>query len=455
MVKKELTRRAFLGAAGTTLAAPALCLAQGKRQPNLIVIVTDDQGIGDVGCYGHPEVQTPHLDALAKRGVRFTNWYSNSPVCSPSRASLLTGQYPEKHGLLDVLASTAQFNTPGLKPQQPTLANCLKGVGYQTAHFGKWHVGSAAHSRPNAVGFDHFFGFYSGWTDSLSHRYYTLGRGQSEILHDLWRNGEEVWRDTEYQTELLGREAMDWIRQQKVGKPFYANLWFGAPHYPMMAPEKYLARYPKSMDRDRRLHLAMVSAVDDQVGVLVKQLEKQRLLDSTVIFFQSDNGATSETRADHAGRSYRGGSNAPYRGFKQGLFEGGIRMPAMLSWPEKVKPRVENGLGAGLDLMPTFLNWAGAKVPDGIDGVNQTSMILDGKASGRDDLHWIYQDSRAVRKGPWKLIENPPKFPGDEFGEVKDKLWLSNLDTDPQERKNWAGERAEVVAQLRPLLPRA
>lgn len=442
------------------LAAPSCFSAQnsngaGAGRPNFLVVVTDDQGIGDLGCYGHAEVKTPHLDRLAQRGVRFTNWYSSSPVCSPSRASLLTGLYPEHHGLLDVLTSTAQFNTPGLKPNQPTLATGLKAAGYRTAHFGKWHMGSAAHSRPKAVGFDHFFGFYSGWTDAYSHRYYTLGRGQSEILHDLWRNDEEAWRDNEYQTEVLGQEAAAWLREQKPGQPFYANLWFGAPHYPMIAPEKYLARYPKTMDRDRRLHLAMVSAVDDQIGALVAQLERQRLLDSTVIFFQSDNGATAETRADHAGRPYRGGSNAPYRGFKQGLFEGGIRMPALLSWPGKVKPRVEQGLAGAIDIMPSFLAMAGAAAAAGLDGRDQRPLLLEGKASARDTMHWLYVGSRAVRQGPWKLIENPPRFPADPLGEVKDKLWLSQLEADPGETKNWAATNPEVVARLEPLLPRA
>ena len=188
-------------------------LVAAAARPNFVVIYTDDQGIGDVGCYGHAEVQTPNLDRLAKSGARFTNWYSNCPVCSPSRASLLTGQYPERHGILDVLTSTAQFNTPGLKVGEKTLAGELKKAGYRTGHFGKWHLGSAPHSRPKAVGFDEFFGFYSGWTDAISHRYYTLGRGQSEILHDLWHNEEEVSRDGQYQTEILGSEAVAFVKQ--------------------------------------------------------------------------------------------------------------------------------------------------------------------------------------------------------------------------------------------------
>ena len=444
-----MKRRSFLAAgAGAALSGSAI------TRPNFLVLCTDDQGIGDVGCYGHPEVKTPNLDRLAQSGARFTNWYSNSPVCSPSRASLLTGQYPERHGIIDVLTSTAQFNTPGLRVGERTLAGELKQAGYRTGHIGKWHLGSAAHSRPRAVGFDEFFGFYSGWTDSYSHRYYTLGRGQSEILHDLWRNEEEVWADNEYQTELLGREANEFLKRQKKEQPFYLNVWFGAPHYPMIAPEKYLERFPKAMDRDRRLHLAMVAAVDDQVGNLLGTLKQRGMLENTVVFFQSDNGATQETRADHAGRPYRGGSNAPFRGWKMGLFEGGVRMPAMMNWPGRIGAgKIVDGVGMAMDILPTFLGMAGVAVPPGIDGKDQAEMVMRGGKSAHESVHWLYVGSRAVRKGKWKLIDNPPQFPGDPLGSPKEKYWLSNLESDPGEKRNWAGEAPEVVEELRKLLP--
>jgi len=376
-----MQRRSFL----SSLAAPLLA---APNKPNFIVLYTDDQGIGDVGCYGHGEVKTPHLDRLAASGARFTNWYSNSPVCSPSRGSLLTGKYPEKHGMVDVLSSNAQFNVPGLKAGEKTIATELKGSGYRTAHIGKWHVGSAAHSRPKAMGFDDFFGFYSGWTDYYSHRYYTLGRGQSEILHDLWRNEEEQWRDPEYQTELFGQEAVSYLNRQTASQPFYLNVWYGAPHYPMIAPDKYLQRFPASMDRDRRMHLAMVAAIDDTVGLIVDTLRRRKLLDNTVIFFQSDNGATQETRGDHAGRPYRGGSNAPFRGWKQGLFEGGIRMPAIMACPGRIPAgKVVDGVGMAMDILPTFLSMAGAAAPAGIDGKDQSAMITKGGTSTHDQVH--------------------------------------------------------------------
>lgn len=443
-----MTRRDFLAASAV---AP---LVAANTRPNLIVIYTDDQGIGDVGCYGHPEVKTPNLDRLAATGARFTNWYSNSPVCSPSRGSLMTGKYPENHGMLDVLQSTAKFNTPGLKPNEVTLARELKRAGYRTAHFGKWHIGSAAHSRPLAVGFDEFVGFYSGWTDYLSHRYYTLGRGQSEILHDLWRNEQEIWADNEYQTELLGREARQFVSRQSKAQPFYMNLWFGAPHYPMIAPQKYIDRFPASMDRDRRMHLAMVAAVDDMVGVVLGELRKRGLEDNTVVYFQSDNGATQETRADHQGRPYRGGSNAPFRGWKEGLFEGGIRMPALMRYPGRIRPgKVVDGVGMAMDILPTFLSLAGLPLPTGIDGKDQTAMITGDGKSAHDAVHWLYKDSRAVRRGPWKLIENPPQYPDDPHGKPDSKYWLTNLEQDTTESRNLATAEPARLKELAALLP--
>ncbi|MDX2267688.1 MAG: sulfatase-like hydrolase/transferase [Bryobacter sp.] len=432
---------------------------QRPTRPNFVVIYTDDQGIGDVGCYGHPEVKTPNLDRLAKTGVRFTNWYTNSPVCSPSRASVFTGKYPERHGITDVLQSNAQFNVPGLKEGEKTLATEMKQLGYRTGHVGKWHMGSAVHSRPKAAGVEDFFGFYSGWTDGWSHRYYTLGKGQSEILHDLWHNEEEVFADPEYQTELLGRKARGFVSAKR-GQPFFLNLWFGAPHYPMIAPKQYLERYPATMDRDRRMHLAMVTAVDDQVGMLLDTLEKTGQRENTVVFFQSDNGATQETRADHAGRPYRGGSNAPFRGWKQGLFEGGIRMPAMMSWPGKIpEGKTVDGVGMAMDILPTFLSMAGGSAAvggdGGVDGRDQSAMVMRGAASAHEGsaVHWVYLQARAVRKGEWKLILNPPKFKDDPLGQPQEKLWLSNLAKDPGETKNWAAGNEAKVRELEKLLP--
>ncbi|MBK9166823.1 MAG: sulfatase-like hydrolase/transferase [Bryobacterales bacterium] len=440
------TRRQFTAAAlGGLLSAQAQ-----DRRPNFVILYTDDQGIGDLGCYGASDARTPHLDQLAQSGVRFTDWYSNSPVCSPSRASLMTGKYPHRAGVPDVLLSRAAFDVPGLRAGERTLARDLQAAGYRTGIIGKWHLGSAAHSRPKAQGFDHFFGFYSGWTDYYSHRYYTLGRGQSEILHDLWRNDEEVWEEPAYQTEVITREALRFIRD-RARQPFLLYVAYGAPHYPMQAPKQYLDRFPASMDRDRRTHLAMIAAIDDSVGAIRAELKKRGIDRETVIFFQSDNGATEETRADHAGRPYRGGSNAPFRGFKMGLFEGGIRMPAMLSWPGRIPAaQVISEPGAAMDILPTFRAMAGLKEPaPGIDGKDVSAMVMSRARSPHEAIYWKYARQRAVRRGDWKLLLDPPSF---SDSKVMDKVWLSNLREDPGERRNYAPEQPGLVRELTALL---
>lgn len=437
-----MRRREFLlGAAGGA--------ARKTERPNFVVIYTDDQGYGDVGCYGAREVKTPNIDRLAAGGARFADWHANSPVCSPSRASLMTGKFPQNAHVPQILFSRPDFDVAGLRRGERTLPGELKKLGYRTAAFGKWHLGSAPASRPMAQGFDEWLGFYSGWTDYYSHRFYTLGG--VPVFHDLWRNEKEVFRDNEYQTEMLAREAAEYIGRQKQGQPFFLYLAFGAPHYPMMAPEKYVARFPDSMDRDRRMHCAMVAAVDDAVGLITRALGKAGL-SNTVIFFQSDNGATREERADHAGRPYRGGSNGPWKGYKGSLWEGGHRVPGILHWPGKVRGGLEpRGMGATMDILPTFLKWAGGRAPEVLDGRDLSDWILQGGKSPHETLFWAYEELGAVRRGDWKLLENWREG----LGTATEKgLWLANLAEDPGETRNLAGVQPDLVRELKAELDR-
>lgn len=424
--------------------AGAAMQGQTPARPNFIIIYTDDQGIGDVGCYGGPDVKTPHLDRLATSGMRFTNWHTNSPVCSPSRASVLTGKYPQNAGIPQILFSRPDFNIPGLRKGENTLPSELKKLGYRTGAVGKWHLGSTPESRPTAQGFDEWFGFYSGWTDYYSHRYYTLGG--VPVFHDLWRNEQEVFEEPIYQTEMLAREAKSFLSKQTRTQPFFLYLAFGAPHYPMMAPKKYLDRFPASMDRDRRTHAAMVAAIDDAAGELMQLLQARGLDQNTVIFFQSDNGATREERADHRGRPYAGGSNLHYRGHKGSLFEGGIRVPGILRWPGRIKPnQTSDATGLAMDILPTFLKWAGGKPPEGVDGVDLSPVVFDGKTSVHEDVFWDYDGQRAIRNGPWKLMEGFREGLGQKFDPG---FWLSNLDEDPSEKTNYATQRPELAREL-------
>ena len=210
------------------MAASSLLPAQA-RPPNFVVIVTDDHGIGDVGCYGHPEVRTPNLDKLAGSGIRFTQWYSNAPVCSASRAAILTGKYPDRTGVKGALPSQPTWDVPGLRQGERTLPATLRESGYRTAAIGKWHLGSAPASRPRAQGFDEFFGWYSGWLDAYSHRYYQLGSPPGKIFHDLWRNETEVFEEPEYMTEVLGREASAFLHARAGNSPFCCTWRLARP----------------------------------------------------------------------------------------------------------------------------------------------------------------------------------------------------------------------------------
>ncbi len=441
------SRRTFLSA---SLATATAASAQTPKRPNFIVFYTDDQGIGDLGCYGAKDLKTPHLDRLAERGVRFTSWYSNSPVCSPSRAALLTGLYPHRTGIRNFLPGRSNRDVPGLRATEATLPAALKAGGYRTAAVGKWHLGSAPASRPLKQGFDQYFGFYSGWIDNYSHRYYQMTAGNpQEIYHDLWRDETEAWEEPTYHTELFTREAKAFIEKQTAAQPFFLYVAYGAPHYPMIAPQKYLDRFPATLDRDRRFHAGMLAAVDDSVGEIMAVLKKRGLDRDTVVFFQSDNGATNESRSDSYGRPYRGGSNAPYRGYKGGLFEGGIRMPALLSWPAGISAgRVVDAPAATMDILPTFAEWAGVPAPP-CDGRSVSAMVKSGGPSPHQALYWEYQKQMAVRQGDWKLMEGATTGLGEASPAP---IWLSNLKADPAETTNWADREPEKVANLRKLL---
>ena len=446
-----MTRRELLASASALLP-----LAAQTRRPNIIVILTDDQGYGDLGANGAADMKTPHLDRLANEGIRFTNWHATSPVCSPSRASVLTGKYPQRTGIVQVLNSKPTFDVVGLKSGETTIAKTLQGAGYRTAAIGKWHVGSAPESRPLAQGFDEFVGFYSGWIDYYSTRYYTLGGNPGatgavpqNIFHDFWRNGEEVYPEPAYQTELLAQEARTFIGRQTPTQPFFLYLTFGAPHYPMMAPQKYLDRFPKTMDRDRRMHCAMVAAIDDAVGSITEELKRRGMDRDTIIFFQADNGATEERRADHQGRLYRGGSNGELKAWKGSLWEGGHRVPAFVNWPGRIPPRVESSTGMGLDIMPTLLGLAGVKAAGGMDGAELSGAFMGKQAWPERTLYWEYDNQQAVRKGDWKLVLRPR--PSLAFPNTNE-TWLSNLKDDPGEKRNWFDDRPDMVKELKQLL---
>jgi arylsulfatase A-like enzyme len=406
-------------------------------RPNIVIIYTDDLGWGDLGCYGSPDIRTPHLDDLAARGVRMTDWYSNSPVCSPSRAALLTGRHPAHAGVESILG--ADRGTHGLPPQS-TLASTLSAAGWRTAMFGKWHLGVAPESAPLRFGFDHHFGFRAGCVDYYSHIMYW---GVRNPLHDLWSDDLEVWQNGEYLTDLITSRAVDFI--EDVAEPFFCYVAYNAPHYPMHAPADAMAQYAH-LPWEKQVMAAMISRVDDGVGRIVDVLRQTGRLDETIIFFSSDNGPSAEERNWLGGEeiAYPGGSTGGLRGHKGSVYEGGIRVPGIWSWPSTLPSGVTNAEPAQMiDVTPTLLSAAGLTCED-TDGADLLP-LLTGSPSPERTLTWEYADQRAIRRGPWKLVVDPaehlgaPQRPGHA---------LYNLTQDPAETTDLAASHPDVLSDL-------
>jgi arylsulfatase A-like enzyme len=332
--------------------------SQPTRKPNVIVILTDDLGTVDAGCYGSDDVLTPAIDELARHGVRFTQLYAAAPVCSPSRAGLLTGRYPLRAGLTGN-ASSQQGAGPAMPAAQVTLAETFKAAGYTTAHVGKWHLGYTPDTLPKAQGFDFSFGHMGGCIDNLSHFFYWQGPNR----HDLWRNGQEVFAPGRFFPDLTVEEATRFIEANQ-DRPFLLYFAMNTPHYPYQGEPCWLEHY-RGMPYPTNLYAAFVTTLDARIRQLLARLDALKLREQTIIVFQSDNGHSTEDRA-HFG----GGSAGPYRGAKFSLFEGGIRVPAILSWPGHLPAGVARAqLVHGCDWLPTLAELCGVPLLEkDIDG---------------------------------------------------------------------------------------
>ena len=409
-------------------------------KPNVIIIYTDDQGSVDLNSYGAKDLVTPNMDKIVQGGVRFTQFYA-SPVCSPSRASLLTGKNPQRAGVeRNSLAQLNQEN--GLPGTEYTMAEMFKDAGYATAHIGKWHLGYAPEMSPNAQGFDHSFGHMVGCIDNYSHFFYWNGPNR----HDLFRNGEEVYYDGQFFPDLMVKEASDFMEQNQK-KPFFIYFAINMPHYPYQGDTKWLEYYKnKGLPYPRDLYAAFLSTLDDRIGLLLKKLEKLGLNDNTIIVFQSDNGHSTEERA-HFG----GGSAGPYRGAKQSLFEGGIRVPAAISWANKIPSgEVRDQFAVNTDWMPTLAELCGIKLnSEKMDGKSLLTIINDvnEKTQHANGYCWAYKDMWAARKGKWKLMGNPYDTNNRDYKFSKDKF-LVNLENDLGETTNLSDKHPDIVAEL-------
>ncbi len=439
-----MTRRQLLAAAS------AAALPAQARRPNIVVILSDDQGSRDLGCLGARDLKTPHIDALAASGTRFSNWYSNAPVCAPSRAALMTGRYPVR--------AQVPTNGPSLPPSQRTIASLLKESGYATALTGKWHLGPNAESCPNAHGFDYFYGFHIGVVDFYSHRYY-WGEPKRVNFHDLWRNRTEIFEDGQYLTERIAAESRGFIERNRE-RPFFLYAAFNAPHYPMHAPEKYVARFP-GLGQERRMYAAMLAALDDGVGEIRKTLRRNNLLENTLIFYIADNGATTEARAGLNDQPATAGDNSPYRGFKFSLFDGGMHVPGIMSWPGVIPSgRVSDEIVMTMDILPTALAAAGARLPAGyaVDGRDILGVARGAGRSPHEAIFWDQGGQLAARRGKWKLVLNG--VPWDRSIDARkplegeDAVFLSDLEADPGESRNLRRANPGVVDELTGMIHR-
>src|SRR5262249_28840484 len=379
-------RRSLMLASVLIAAASAASAAQPAK-PNVIVILTDDQGTADLHVAGSSDLATPHLDALARRGVRFTQFYAAAPICSASRPGLLTGRRPVRAGM--PLNASPVEGQPGMPSEEITIAEMLKAAGYVTGHVGKWHLGYTPDTMPLGQGFDSSFGHMGGCIDNYSHFYYWSGPNR----HDLHRDGREGHAPGRFFGDLMVEEGVRFLRRHK-DRPFFLYFAINAPHYPYQGEPKWLDRYAH-LKYPRNLYAAFLSTMDERIGRLIAELEALGLRQRTIVIVQSDHGHSTEERA-HFG----GGSAGIHRGAKYSLFEGGIRVPAIIRWPGHLpKNQVRDQIAHGCDWLPTLAELCGVPLPRvHLDGKSLAAVIRSAEApTPHDALHWQLEKSWAVR----------------------------------------------------------
>jgi arylsulfatase A-like enzyme len=417
------------------VAAIPLPVAHAAEKVNIVHIVADDLGWKDVGFNGCTDIKTPNLDNLAAGGAKLSQFYVQ-PMCTPTRATLMTGRYPYRYGLQTaVIPSVSAY---GLDTTEWLMPQCLKEAGYRTAIIGKWHLGHADKKYwPRQRGFDYQYGAMIGELDYFTH--------EEHGVLDWYRDNEPV-REEGYTTELLGNDAVRLIENHDPATPLYLYLAFNAPHTPYQAPEEYVARYADISDPTRRIYAGMVTCLDDQIGRVVTALEKKGMRDNTIIVFHSDNGGTKNAMfagvmADMS-KVKIPCDNGPYRDGKASLFEGGTRVCALANWPGRIKAQEVKGLIHAVDLYPTFAFLAGASTARAkpLDGINVWNTIANGEASPRIAFFYNIEPFRAaMRLGDWKLIWRAI---------LPTSTDLYNLAEDPSEQNNLSAMYPDKVIAM-------
>ncbi|QDT01834.1 Arylsulfatase [Rubripirellula lacrimiformis] len=408
-------------------------VAAAADRPNIVLIFSDDQGVDDVGCYGS-EIPTPNIDRIAKQGIRLTNWYSASSICTPSRYGLLTGRNPSRSR--DQLLSALMFLSEsdahrGIHSDEQTIAGVLGQAGYTTALFGKWHLG---HGDPAFMPMNHGFQISKGHTGGCID-YFTMTYG----IQDDWYEGSKLVPKNGYATELITEEATEFLESQRdATKPFFLYLPYNAPHFGkgwnpskgetvniMQAQAKDLQRVASIRDKVRREFAAMVVSLDDGVGRVMQSLDQTGLADNTLLIFLTD----------HGGDPTYGGSNRPLRGDKATLFEGGLKVPCVMRWPQKIQPGTESdAVLSSLDLFPTFCEVASVDVPaSAVDGQSLLKHLVDGDPVPSRDLFWQTGQHAELDRGSWTALRRENlKYIQDQKG----REYLFDLKRDPNEEMN-------------------
>jgi len=410
---------------GRVLRAQDPAPAPAAPPANVVILLADDLGYAGVGCTGCPDIPTPHIDSIAKGGVRFTNGYVAAPLCAPSRAGLLTGRYQQRFGF-EHNPGPEQVASPlyGIPRAEAILAERFRANGRATGMVGKWHVGYKPDLAPPARGFDEFYGFLSG-----AHAYFPQrGRRGGGIYR-----GTEIAVEREYLTDAWSREAVAFVDRHK-DAPFLLYLPFNAVHTPLEASEKYLSRFPSMREGKRRTHAAMVTAMDDAIGAVLGKLREHGLMERTLVFFLSDNGGPTPKNTS---------SNAPLRGFKAQMWEGGIRIPFMAQWEGKLPAgKVYANPVISLDILPTACAAAGIAVPPEakLDGVDLLPFLAGANAGKpHEDLFWRMGQQWAVRSGDWKLVMTRGTA----------QPWLVDLAADVSESADLSAANPEKARELR------
>ena len=438
------------------------CHNRVNNKPNIIILFTDDQGTLDAGCYGASDLYTPNIDRLSRTGVRFTQAYSHT-VCCPARAALLTGRHPQRSGINDWTQNDTHDIEKGINMplSEITIAEVLRENGYRTALFGKWHLGAAIENGPLEQGFDKFYGHRGGFIDNYVH-YFLHGKG----FHDLWSNNNEIFERGKYYPSLMTEKAIEFIDENR-SHPFFLYVAFNLPHYPEQ-PDSQFISVNSHLKEPRKSYATVVSTVDDKIGQIIDKLDELKLNDNTLVICMSDNGhSTEETMIkidDHLsglpnGTDYcahgGGGYTGKWRGAKASFLEGGIRVPATISYPGHFpENETRNQVITVMDFFPTICEITGSKLPDRqLDGHSLLPLIESNTPSEHQILYFEWRGQWAVREGKWKLImkgrDTTGKFSSHLQKEEKmESPYLANLEAEQPEEHNYATEHPEIVERL-------